>query len=282
MRPDLTEILCYVLSKGIYPVVSTKSKLSDGTLETLRVAGLEDIQISLDAPDRDLANLLAGSESFYNHILSTIRRCVRHDIRVRVNCVVTALNIRDVPSLVDLVSKLGVAKVGLAPYSASIGRHSDALYPSREDVEWLAARLPSLREQHREVCIETPLEATLDTEVSDAAWSETPACQIGLFAFVMRPDGSVTFCERVAYNRSFIVGDLRYQTIREMWASPAWDSLRRPERELFTDSECFACEEFDVCTELGRRCIVRTMAAKGREYAADPACPTARGYQRVS
>ncbi len=100
-------------------------------------------------------------------------------------------------------------------------------------------------------------------------------CSAGRSSLVILPDGRVSFCERVALDERFVVGDLRKQSLMEIWRSERLMRLVYPPRELFKGTACHECPTFEECSRLGRRCYVRAMDAYGTPFAPDPICPAA-------
>jgi len=108
------------------------------------------------------------------------------------------------------------------------------------------------------------------------------ACSAGKWAFVLLPDGKVNPCEELYYHPAFIVGDLRHQSIMEMWNSKEWNDLLHPQQNQFSkDSPCSDCEEFVECHTGDGRCWKRALAAYGEPDFPDPYCPRAATGKRI-
>lgn len=275
LRPDLTQILEYMLGVGIYPTISTKAALSEEIVQRLSKAGLEDIQVSLDSPEQETANFLTGNLNFYQDVIHTIRLLVKHGIKVNLNCVLTSYNIKQLPSLLDLATDLGVSKVATTPYAISMGRHEAQLFPSNADMEWLDSILPHLKEKYPELM--TNAANNSPNELGELSKEEgLPdglTCSVGTVGFVLLPNGDVSICERLAYDNAFIMGNLNNQSIMEVWNSPEWDKFCYPSSNQYEGTECYRCEAFEKCTTSRKRCFVRTMAVFGRFYGPEPSCP---------
>jgi radical SAM protein with 4Fe4S-binding SPASM domain len=278
LRQDLTDILEYMLGLGIYPILSTKAALSEDIVQRLSRAGLEDIQVSLDSPEPETANFLTGSSSFYQDIIQTIQLLVKHGLKVNLNCVLTSYNIRQLPSLLDLATDLGVSKVTLTPYAISIGRHETQMFPSKVDIEWLDSILPHLKEEHPEL-INTPNTSPNESHeiLKEERLPDGLTCTIGTYGFVLLPNGDVSVCERL----TFVLGNLNNQSIMEVWNLSDWDKFCNPAPYLYEGTECYSCEVFEKCSMLRRRCIVNTMAVFGRYYGPNPNCPRIKNQSSV-
>lgn len=78
------------------------------------------------------------------------------------------------------------------------------------------------------------------------------------------PDGKVSICEQLYWHEQFIIGDLRKQSLEEVWNSDKAFDLFNMHRKLFEkESPCAKCKIIDSCNQKHRRCFVKTMKAYG-------------------
>ncbi len=278
MRPDLVDIVERGLKRDIFVYIPTKSLITEEKARRLSEAGLGWIQVSIDSPNPETEDFLVGPGA-HRRLTTTVRNLVRHGIDVRVNSVVTSYNVREVPRLIEWLYELGVSKISLSPYQSPHDRTDDDLFPSVEDYAWLLDRIEELPRHLREMldpagirAIENAVRVNRD-ELEDV--EALRRCSAGRSSLVILPDGRVSFCERVALDERFVVGDLRKQSLMEVWRSERLERLVYPPRELFSGTACHDCPLFDECTRLGKRCYVRAMDAYGEPFAPDPICPAA-------
>ncbi|MHB8303932.1 MAG: SPASM domain-containing protein [Acidobacteriaceae bacterium] len=99
-------------------------------------------------------------------------------------------------------------------------------------------------------------------------------CTAGIHGFILLPDGQVTVCERLIDGR-LIVGDLRSESIAEMWNSPSWARICAPDQALYQETACFNCSDYSTCTQERRRCFISTLFAYNRFFGSDSRCPRA-------
>lgn len=274
LRPDIIEVLEYMLDKGMYVTVSTKESLSEDIVRRLKNAGLNDMQVSLDSSKPETANLLVGVENYFDEIITTIRLLIEYGIKVHINCVITAYNIKHIPDLLDFLDMLGTSEVALSPYTRSLGRHSDDLFPSADDQLWLNSIISQLREKHKKLKIIPDDPPSILNEFSnDEKMPQRTGCSVGVVGFIILPNGEVTVCERVPYDPDLIMGNLNYQSIMEIWSSSKWDHLCFPSQEQYIGTECYACEDFEYCTKKRSRCLVNSLIVYGKIHAPEPTCP---------
>ena len=89
------------------------------------------------------------------------------------------------------------------------------------------------------------------------------------------PDGKVTICEQLYWNPHFIIGNIKEQTISEIWNSKRALYLANLDRSTIRDnSNCKCCDLFDKCFSARNRCWVDIVKAYGWENwdYPDPRC----------
>ena len=78
------------------------------------------------------------------------------------------------------------------------------------------------------------------------------------------PDGKVGVCEQLYWHPQFVIGDLKKQSLEEIWSSDKALELFHLHRNLFeTGSPCTECKILDSCNQRHRRCFVKTVKAYG-------------------
>lgn len=280
LRPDLLEIIRCAISKDIYVVCSTKAFLEEEKVKKLKEAGLEMIQVSIDSPRPEVQDFLTGVKGSWERILNTIKLFVKYDIEVRINSVLTAYTIREVPQLVRLLAGLGVTEITLSPYGRSSGRHKDEFFPSFEDYRWLDTVVNDLQRQFKDITIRTPrIARNIDRLLRGFEPEEMPLCGACRLGFVILPDGKVNICERLAWDERFIVGDLTNQSILEVWNSTKLKQLMLPSIEHYIGTPCFHCEKYEFCTKKGR-CYARILSIHQDIYQPEPLCKRAKEFLR--
>ncbi len=277
LRKDIIKIIEYILGKGMYVEISTKARISEECARKLSDIGLPEIQVSIDSHREEIQDKLAGVKGTFRDLVSTIRALVKYDIRVRTNTVITRYNINDIPELVKFLQRLGVSEILLTPYTRSLGRHREDLFPEAEDYAMLVARLEGLKEEMKKAKITLRYEQVLRAYKYSVSpdKSETgirPMCSAGRLGLVILPDGRVTICERLAHDQRFIVGDLKRESLIDVWNSSKLLAVIYPKRELYKGTVCYNCEEFEKCNDHGR-CFVRALLAYGDPFTPDPLCP---------
>jgi radical SAM protein with 4Fe4S-binding SPASM domain len=92
------------------------------------------------------------------------------------------------------------------------------------------------------------------------------------------PDGNVTICEQLYWNPNFIIGNVRKNSIVEIWNSPKALVLAHMKKKyLQKKSNCYACRQFQGCFERRNRCwtdVIKAYGDKNWDFP-DPRCKKA-------
>ncbi|MEO0103990.1 MAG: radical SAM protein [candidate division WOR-3 bacterium] len=267
--PKIFDIIKEILQMGIFPIISTKFPLKEKEISYLKKLGLKKIQVSLDSHKEEIVNSLLGVPNYFSSIINTIKTLISYNIEVRINCVLTKETIKDIDNFIYFLYELGIRQLGLAPYSANLSHYDFSLFPAKEEYKKLKFLLKKIKKELPDFLVHyfCPIELEEKLKRKEFEW-----CSAGRFGFAILPNGKVTICEQLTTD-DFIVGDLNYQGIMDIWNSDNMLNFRFPKREYFKDTECYYCEEFEECSKYQGRCYLRTLIVFNRIFAPDPFCP---------
>lgn len=136
-RDDLPVMMRQARRFGIYTNLITQGTfLGEALLDALIDAGLDHVQISLQAAHAPLADPIAGAP-VHAKKLEAIRRTVERNVAVTVNLVLHRANIDSIPDIIALTESLGVPRLELAntQYYGWGFLNRAALMPTREQVD---------------------------------------------------------------------------------------------------------------------------------------------------
>ena len=103
-------------------------------------------------------------------------------------------------------------------------------------------------------------------------------CSANSLHMFILPDGKVTICEQLYWNKNFLIGDLAKMSISEVWNSPrALYLAHRQQNDYSSDSYCHKCKIFDTCKANLNDCFPNIMKVYGKEHwdYPDPRCDKA-------
>jgi pyrroloquinoline quinone biosynthesis protein E len=136
-RRDLAEIVGCATGLGLYTnLITSGLSLSPRRAEQLRAAGLDHVQISIQADEPSLADNIAGMQSFERKIAAA-RLVKKLGWPLTVNVVLHRHNIDRVDRILGMAADLGADRIELAntQYYGWAWRNRDGLLPSRAQLE---------------------------------------------------------------------------------------------------------------------------------------------------
>jgi len=144
---DLISLVRAARGRELYTNLITQGTfLSDALIARLEAAGLDHVQLSLQAARGPLADSIAGAK-VHGKKLDALRRVAKSGMAVTLNCVLHRANIDDVDALIAIAEAAGVRRVELANVQfygwAMLNR--GALMPTREQVERAGASVAAAR-----------------------------------------------------------------------------------------------------------------------------------------
>jgi len=246
------------------------------------------VQVSLDSPDAAILERMVGVKNYHERITRVLDDLRRAEMNVRVNSVLTPINLPTVGPLLDYLGGLGnVTRVSLTPYGRSLFCHSDELFISAEDIAGVQAEIASRRRLYPHMRINLSgggAEPAVSAEEAMLRWKGRAFCTANRHGFVILPDGRVTVCEELYDHPAFVIGDLKRQSVMDMWNSPEARALLHPDQAAVPEGVCKSCEAFDECNGYKGRCWRDVLKSYGwdKPYYPDPRCPSAPAGNRMA
>lgn len=251
LRDDVYELVCDALALGMTPKIITKQFIPEDAAAKLSAAGLRKIALSIDSLEPAVAARMTRVRTFARDIRKTVTRLVERDVEIEVRTVLTTENLESVPSTMEELERLGVSEARIDAYSPNLKRHSDRLMVTGEQLgrigEWVR-RFNARPDRAIKVLFaaEPQDESRLDPN------EDAFLCHNGVTTLLFLPDGRVSRCDKPLPGDELLVGDLRRQSVHEVWSSKAMLDSLKPSRELYRGTPCHDCGRFDVCHERGR------------------------------
>jgi PqqA peptide cyclase len=264
LRRDLPALIAAASELGLYSNLITQGTfLDDALLDQLLASGLDHVQISIQAPEAELGDRIAGTEVHEKKIEALLRVRDR-DVALTLNCVLHRLNHDLIEDVIAFAERLGIRRLELAnvQFYGWAYRNRAALMPTREQVRHGEAVVAAARERLRGV-----MEITY---VLPDYFGEFPKpCMNGWGHQFMTvtPNGYVLPCPAAAAIRT-----LRFENVRERELGEIWRESESFERYRGTDwmpEPCRSCERREIDWG-GCRCQAYLLT--GDAGATDPAC----------
>jgi PqqA peptide cyclase len=148
-RRDLPEIIRDASELGLYTnLITSALGFSARRAEQLRAAGLDHVQISVQADEAALSDRIAGTPSFERK-LAAARLVKKLDWPLTLNVVLHRQNIDRIGPILDLAVELGADRIELAntQYYGWAWRNRDGLLPGRDQLERAEAVVRAARDR---------------------------------------------------------------------------------------------------------------------------------------
>ena len=289
VRNDIPLLIERIFQNKMKCGLSTKAYIAPELAEKLAKTGVEYMQVSIDAPDAELADFLAGSDGFLQDAIGSIKNLRQAGIHVRTNSIITPLNVKMIGNLVKLLVSLGVYEISVTTPSRSLhnGTVSDSLFLNHRDGKWLENEINLLQEQYNDSNTNIlPFKYFTDyswmrKDDREKTFRNRALCSAGRTVFLVLEDGNVVLCEECPIIDELIVGNVKEQTLQEIWDSPKYKESIFPNREKYIGTACYECEEYDDCHSVKGRCWRESLKAFDKLFAPPPLCPNAPIGKRV-
>lgn len=137
LRPDLTELVAYTHELGFYTnLITSGIGLTENKIEQLAQAGLDHIQISFQASDPDVNNMLAGSKKAFEKKWEMAKRVKAHGFPMVLNFVIHRHNIDQIAQIIEMCIELEADSVELAicQFYGWAYLNREALLPTRQQL----------------------------------------------------------------------------------------------------------------------------------------------------
>jgi PqqA peptide cyclase len=275
LRRDLAELCAGARDAGLYSSLITAGTLfTPERAELLKAAGLDHVQISIQSPDAEDNDRIAGNRSFEKKIAAA--RVARElGFPLTINCVLHRHNLGRIEELLDLTLELGAQRLELAntQYYGWAVPNQEALMPTAQqlrqgeeavarfrarvgpkvDVLWV---LPDFYEDLPKPCM--------------GGWGRT--------AMVVAPNGDVLPCQAASTIPGLEFPNVREQSLEWIWN--ASDAFARFRGTGWMQEPCRSCP-------LGRQevdwggCRCQAVRLAGDAAATDPVCRLSPHHDRI-
>ncbi len=305
-RKDAITLLGELVKLKMLFLVSTKCHITREKADRLVDIGMtvpinqftREIQISMDGPDENTADYLAGSRGYFHRAIDSIRNLKEKGFNLRVKAVLTPLNASRVYEWIRFMVELGVSKLSVAAYNRTFYRHRDDLFLSQEDRKLIGEqcnqaradfpemelKMSGLRSvltpRERDFISKTRMEAMSGKLENHTAsekmekWKNRTHCSGGRSSIVITPDGKVVLCDTVPQEGIFVIGDLSTQTIMEVWNSQELMEFAYPSRDKFMGTACYDCSYVNDClSSPAGYCFRNSYFNYGTVFGPPPECP---------
>ena len=274
LRRDLPVLVAEAAASGLYTNLITQGTfLDDAALDELIAAGLDHIQISIQAPEAALADPIAGTE-VHARKLEAIRRVQTREVALTLNCVLHRGNHDSIADTIALAHELGIRRLELAnvQFYGWAYRNRLALMPTRAQVALGDAVVTAARERLRG-------EMEIVYVLPDYFGDFPKPCMNGWGReFVtVTPNGYALPCPAALAIEGLKFENVRDRSLGEIWSSS--EAFARYRGTSWMPEPCRSCDRREIDWG-GCRCQAFLLA--GDAGVTDPACSLSPHHAAVT
>jgi len=279
--PAILPILKRAIDKRFLFILPTKTFISKKLAGQMAEIGMQKSwnQISLDGILPQTLKQMVGIDDYDQIAFQSIKNLLEAGLKVRINIVITPLNYLEVPALTRKLCEMGVIRIGYTGYGRTHYRHNDDLFLTDNQIQFINEQTELLKNEFKGTKINNSTGtrdfSKMTIEERSQTWKGRSKCSGGRSSIAISPNGDVTLCEQMPLEKEYVVGNLKNQSIAEIWNSERmWNMINVP-MEKFRGTPCDQCEQFVECQEVYGHCFRDALFNFGTIYTPPPACPKA-------
>jgi pyrroloquinoline quinone biosynthesis protein E len=272
-RRDLVELVACARDLGLYTNLITSSLgLSTRRAQELKAAGLDHVQISIQADEANLSDRIAGTPS-YERKIEAYRMVKELDWPLTLNVVLHRHNIDRVGHMIELAEELGADRIELAntQYHGWAMHNRAALLPSRDQLDRAEDVVRTTRQR-----LEGKLEIIY---VIPDYYSKYPKPCMGGWGkqqLTVTPTGGALPCA-AAHNLDLPRASVREHSLQWIWdESPIFNRFRGTD---WMPDPCRSCERREI--DFGG-CRCQAFQLTGDAARTDPVCHLSPDHEIVA
>ena len=266
-RHDIVDLVQCANKLGLYTnLITSGLGFSTRRAEQLRDAGLDHVQVSIQADQRDLSDQIAGTASFERkHEVTRLVKKLGWPLTL--NVVLHRQNIDRIGAIVDMAAVMDADRIELAntQYYGWAGRNRAGLLPSREQLERAETVVRAARERlgdRMEIIYVIPDYYSKYPKPCMDGWARRQ--------FTVVPNGEALPCpaaHELARGLRLPGSNVREHPLEWIWAeSPLFKQFRGDE---WMPDPCRSCERREI--DFGG-CRCQAFALTGDAASTDPVC----------
>ncbi|HED05356.1 MAG TPA: radical SAM protein [Ignavibacteria bacterium] len=287
--PDWKEVLIELKKYSFYPdIISTKKPLNEKDIAFLESIGIKKIQFSFDSISEKILSCMLGlwsSKSYRKMFTNTLDVLNKRNFEIQIAITLTNINsnVNDIKELLDFLSQYAsIVSVNIGPAFYSLYREINFSNwgISKKDFIDITKFIDNIKNRYE-------FTINLDTSYTERGFYSCStgssnfsgaSCSANQEHMFILPDGQVTICEQLYWNKNFIVGNVKQNSIVEIWNSPKSILLANLQRKDFSNnSACKSCKIFEGCHSDVNKCwadIIKAYGDENWDYP-DPRCSRA-------
>ena len=267
VRQNLETLVAYAHQKGFYTnLITSGMGLTEARIASLKDAGLQHIQISFQASDPVVNNLLAGSKHAFEQKYEMSQLVKKYDYPMVLNFVIHRQNIDQIDKIIELCLELEADTVELAicQFYGWAFENIEGLLPTKEQV----VRAERITNEYRQKIEARGIKCKLIFVVPDYYEERPKACMDGWgkIFLTVAPDGTALPCH-AARQLPIAFPNVKQTPLKDIWYDSA--SFNQYRGDAWMPEMCQSCPDKE--RDYGG-CRCQAFMLTGDAKNADPVC----------
>lgn len=264
LRDDLEILISHTNSLEMYTnLITSGIGLTTEKAIRLRDSGLANVQISFQAGEAKLSDIIGGYKAFEKK-KAAVKAVKTAGMHLSLNIVLHRMNIDHLDEMIKLAEEVGAERLELAntQYYNWALLNRDRLLPTREQVKY-ASKI------YKEAKMRLAKNMEIIWVIPDYYASVPKPCMggWGAIGLTVAPDGVVLPCPTAGVINTLSFENVRNSSLRTIWYES--ESFNRFRGDEWMPEPCRSC---NLKHEDGGGCRCQAFALTGDAYATDPAC----------
>ncbi|GAB2190730.1 pyrroloquinoline quinone biosynthesis protein PqqE [Sessilibacter sp. MAH1] len=276
VRQDLSELISAARGMGYYTnLITSGVGLNETKIESFKKAGLDHIQVSFQASDESVNNMLAGSHKAFQQKLAMAKEVKANGYPMVLNFVTHRHNIDKIDRIIELCIELQADYVELATcqYYGWAFENRQSLMPTKAQLE----RAEAITNQYREKLIQEKNPMKLIFVTPDYYEERPKACMNGWgqIFLTVAPDGQALPCHS-ARMLPIEYPNVLDHSLEYIWnESPGFNKFRG---YSWMKEPCASCDEKEK--DFGG-CRCQAYMLTGEAENTDPVCAKSPEHKQI-
>lgn len=241
LREDLEALVEYAYRRRLITNLVTNGTLIDETrARGLKKAGLGSAQVSIEGPNAEIHEFLAGRKGAFSETIAGIAALQKAGIPTQTNTTITRGNLHVIQRMPAFLASLGVSRFAMNLFIPTIpGEETDRLFVAYEEIgPYVDAVAKEAKKLGMTFYWYSPTPFCNYNPIARGFGNKSCAAADGLLS--VAPDASVLPCS--SWDEP--IGNLLRQNFRELWFS---ETARFYKEKHFAPAPCRACDSFTAC-----------------------------------
>ncbi|MGV3465219.1 MAG: pyrroloquinoline quinone biosynthesis protein PqqE [Heyndrickxia sp.] len=273
LRDDLETLIRHANSLEMYTnLITSGIGLTTEKANSLKDAGLANVQISFQAGEAKLSDIIGGYKAFEKK-KEAVKAVKQAEMHLSLNVVLHRMNMDRLDEIIKLAEETGAERLELAntQYYNWALLNREQLLPSWEQIEHAS-------EIYKEAKVRLEKKMEIIWVIPDYYASTPKPCMGGWAAIglTVAPDGVALPCPTAGMIKALSFENVRYASLNSIWYHSS--SFNRFRGDEWMPETCRSC---DLRHEDGGGCRCQAFALTGDAFATDPACKWAPEHHLI-